>query len=322
MTPHHRTIAIGIAALLTTLGQPTFAQAPAEAPIRIIVPTTPGSTPDLLARLMSPKLAERLGRAVIVENRTGASGNIGTEAVVRAAPNGNTLLVAASTLATGATLQKAIPFNASKDLAPVTMLGWNRLVLVTHPGTGLRSADDLVQAARKAPGKLSYGSPGDGTPNHLAAELFKARTQIYVMHIPYRGSAQQLTDLLAGQIDMAPLTAIVAAPYVRSGKLVALAVTGSKRSPLLPGVPALSEVGIKDVDGNIWYGMFAPRGTPDDVIARLNSAVQGILREMEASLAQQGFEVETSAPEELQNLLVKDTARWADLVKLQGIKAD
>ncbi|VTU22614.1 Argininosuccinate lyase [Variovorax sp. SRS16] len=321
MLSRRQAIATCLAALLTS-GQVTWAQTSTDGPIRIIVPTTPGSTPDLLARLISPKLSERLGRTVIVENRTGASGNIGTEAVVRAAPNGNTLLVAASTLATGATLQRSIPFNAAKDLAPITLMGWNRLVLVTHPQTGLKSADDFVQAARRNPGKLSYGSPGDGTPNHLAAELFKARTQIYVMHIPYRGSAQQLTDLLAGQIDMAPLTAIVAAPYVRSGKLVALAVTGSKRSPLLPGVPALSEVGIKDVDGNIWYGMFAPRGTPDEVIARLNGAVKGILREMEPSLAQQGFEVEVSTPEELQRLLVKDTARWAELVKLQGIKAD
>lgn len=314
-----------LAALAAALQAPlpaAFAQDFPEGTVRIIVPTTPGSTPDLLARTIGPKLSARLGRAVVVENRTGASGNIGTEAVVRAAPNGNTVLIAASTLATGATLQKSIPFNAAQDLAPVTLMGWSRLLFVTHPGTGIRSVEEFVAAARKSPGKLSYGSPGNGTPNHLAAELFKARTHTYVMHIPYRGSAQQLTDVLGGQIDMAPLTAIAAAAHVRTGKLVPLAVTGSKRTPLLPDVPALSERGFEGVDGNIWYGMFAPRGTPAELVARLNAAVRDILHENEAPLGQQGFEVAVSTPEALRQLLVKDTARWAELIKLQGIQAE
>jgi len=313
--------ALAIAALQAPLPC-AFAQEFPEGTMRIIVPTTPGSTPDLLARTIAPKLSARIGRAVVVENRTGASGNIGTEAVVRAAPNGNTVLIAASSLATGATLQKSIPFNAAQDLAPVTLMGWSRLLFVTHPGTGIKNVEEFVAAARKSPGKLSYGSPGNGTPNHLAAELFKARTHTYVMHIPYRGSAQQLTDVLGGQIDMAPLTAIAAAAHVRSGKLVPLAVTGSKRTPLLPDVPALSERGFDGVDGNIWYGMFAPRGTPAELVARLNAAVRDILHEHEAALGQQGFEVAVSKPEELRQLLVKDTARWAELIKLQGIQAE
>ena len=311
-------LAVALQATLPT----AFAQDFPEGPVRLIVPTTPGSTPDLLARTIGPKLSARLGRTVVVENRTGASGNIGTEAVVRAAPSGSTLLIAASSLATGATLQKSIPFKAAQDLAPVTLMGWSRLLFVTHPGSGIKSVEEFVAAARKSPGKLSYGSPGSGTPNHLAAELFKARTQTYVMHIPYRGSAQQLTDVLGGQIDMAPLTAIAAAAHVRAGRLVPLAVTGSKRTPLLPDVPALSERGFDGVDGNIWYGMFAPRGTPPELIARLNAAVRDILREDEAALGQQGFEVAVSTPEELGRLLVKDTARWAELIKLQGIQAD
>jgi tripartite-type tricarboxylate transporter receptor subunit TctC len=313
--------ALAIAALQAPLPS-AFAQEFPEGTMRIIVPTTPGSTPDLLARTIAPKLSARIGRAVVVENRTGASGNIGTEAVVRAAPNGNTVLIAASSLATGATLQKSIPFNAAQDLAPVTLMGWSRLLFVTHPGTGIKNVEEFVAAARKSPGKLSYGSPGNGTPNHLAAELFKARTHTYVMHIPYRGSAQQLTDVLGGQIDMAPLTAIAAAAHVRSGKLVPLAVTGSKRTPLLPDVPALSERGFDGVDGNIWYGMFAPRGTPAELVARLNAAVRDILHENEAALGQQGFEVAVSKPEELRQLLVKDTARWAELIKLQRIQAE
>lgn len=310
------------AAAATLLAPAAYAQNFPEGPVRLIVPTTPGSTPDLLARTIAPKLSERISRPVVVDNRVGASGNIGTEAVVRAAPNGSTLLIHASSLATGAPLQKSLPFDASKDLAPVTLMGWSRLVFVTHPGSGLKNVNDLLSAIRKSPGKLSYGSPGNGTPNHLAAELFKAQTHTFIMHIPYRGSAQQLTDILGGQIDLAPLTAIATAPHVRSGKLVPLAITGDKRSPVLPGVPSMTESGVPGVDGNIWYGMFAPKGTPPELVARLNREVHEILRDEEKSLTAQGFEVEVSTPDEFRDRLVRDTARWTELVKLQNIKPD
>lgn len=306
-------------AFLTTVAQ---AQNFPDGPVRLIIPTTPGSTPDLLARTIAPKLSERIGRSVVVENRVGASGNIGTEAVVRAAPNGSTLLIHASSLATNAPLSKNLPFDAAKDLAPVTLMGWSRLVFVTHPGSGIKDVGELLAAARKAPGKLTYNSPGNGTPNHLAVELFEAKTNTFMVHIPYRGSAQQLTDILGGQVDMGPLTAIAAAPHLRGGKLVALAITGDKRSPVLPGVPSLAEAGVPGVDGNIWYGMFAPKGTPQGLIARLNREVREILKEEEKSLTAQGFEVELSTPEEFHERLVRDTARWTELVKSQNIKAD
>ncbi|WP_077000321.1 tripartite tricarboxylate transporter substrate binding protein [Variovorax sp. KK3] len=311
------------AALCTALLSPAgHAQNFPEGPVRLVIPTTPGSTPDLLARTIAPKLSERIGRPVVVDNRVGASGNIGTEAVVRASPNGSTLLIAASSLATGAPLQKGLPFDAGKDLAPVTLMGWSRLVFVTHPGAGVKTINDFLAAVRKSPGRLSYGSPGNGTPNHLAAELFKAKTQTFIMHIPYRGSAQQLTDVLGGQIDMAPLTAIAAAPHVRSGKLVPLAITGDKRSPVLPGVPSMAESGLPGVDGNIWYGMFAPKGTPPELVARLNREVHEILREEEKALTAQGFEVEVSTPAEFGDRLARDTARWTELVRQQNIKPD
>lgn len=300
----------------------THAQNLPDGPVRLIVPTTPGSTPDLLARTIAPKLSERVGRSVVVENRTGASGNIGTEAVVRAAPNGSTLLIHASSLATNAPLAKSLPFDATRDLAPITLMGWSRLVFVTHPGSGIKSIGDLLAQSRKAPGKLTYNSPGNGTPNHLAVELFKAKTNTNVMHIPYRGSAQQLTDILGGQVDMAPLTAIAAAPHVRTGKLVPLAITGDQRSPVLPGIPSLAEAGVPGVDGNIWYGMFAPKGTSPELVARLNREVREILKDEEKALAAQGFEVEVSSPEDFHQRLVRDTARWTELVKLQSIKAD
>lgn len=310
------------AALCVAFHSPvTYAQEFPDGPVRLIIPTTPGSTPDILARTIAPKLSQRIGRPVVVENRVGASGNIGTEAVVRAAPNGSTLLIAASSLATGAPLQKA-PFDAAKDLAPVSLMGWNSLVFVTQPNTGIKTIGDLLAAARKSPGKLSYGSPGSGTPNHLAAELFKVKTQTYIMHVPYRGSAQQLTDVLGGQINMAPITASVAAPHVRSGRLVALAIAGDKRSALLPEVPSMKEAGVPGVDGNIWYGMFAPKGTPPALISRLNREVHAILQEEEKALTAQGLEVEMSTPQELQDRLVRDTARWTTLVKQQDIKPD
>lgn len=293
-----------------------------EGMVRLVVPTTPGSTPDLLARTIAPKLAERLGRPVVVENRVGASGNIGTEAVVRATPNGSTLLVHASSLATNAPLAKHLSFDATKDLAPVTLMGWSRLVFVTHPGSGISNTAELLGRLRKTPGKLTYNSPGNGTPNHLAVELFKVKTNTFMMHIPYRGSAQQLTDIVGGQVDLAPLTAIAAAPHVRSGKLVPLAITGDQRSPILPNVPSLAEAGVPGVDGNIWYGMFAPKGTPSDLILRLNREVREILKEEEKALTAQGFEVEVSSPDEVHQRLVRDTARWTELVRLQKIQAD
>jgi tripartite-type tricarboxylate transporter receptor subunit TctC len=292
-----------------------------EGLVRIVVPTTPGSTPDILARAIAAKLGERLGRTVVVDNRVGASGSIGTEAVVRAAPNGATLLLHASSLATGAKLQ-TLPYDAVRDLSPITLMGWTRMVLVTHPNTGFKTATDLVAAARKAPGKLNYGSPGNGTPNHLTAELFKIKTGTFITHIPYRGSGPQLTDILAGQIDLAPLTVIAAAPHVRAGKLVALAMTGDKRSALLPGVPSLSELNIAGVSGDIWYGLFGPRGLPQDLVAKLNAEVREILRGDTAALAAQGLEIESSTPEDFQQLLIRDTSRWAEVVKTQGIKSD
>lgn len=315
--------ATAVLAACAALSMPAAcAQDFADGPVRLIIPTTPGSTPDLLARTISQKLAERIGHVVVVENRVGASGNIGTESVVRAPPNGNTLLIHASSLATGAPLQTNLPFDATTDLAPVTLMGWSYQVFVTYPASGMKTIGDLIAAARKSPGKLNYGSPGNGTPNHLAAELFKVKTGVDIVHVPYRGSAQQLTDVLGGHIDMAPLTAIAAAPHVRAGKLVPLAITGDKRSAVLPDVPSLAEAGVAGVDGNIWYGMFAPKGTHPDLIARLNREVQKILREEEKSLTEQGFEVEVSTPAEFGERLARDTARWTELVKLQGIKPD
>lgn len=320
---HALTLTLGLLALgCTGLGTAAHAQALPEGTIALVSPTTPGSTPDILARSLLPHLAKRWERTLVVENRTGASGNIGTEYVVRAAPTGNTLLIAASTLATGATLQKSLPFDARKDLTPIVQLGWTQMALVTHPSKGWSSAQAFIDAAKKAPGRLVYSSPGNGTPNHLTGELFKVQSGTFITHVPYRGSGPQLNDVLGGHVDMAVITATAAAPHVKSGKLLALAVAGNNRSPLLPGVPALSEVGVPGVLGDIWYGVFGPKDMPPALVNRLNADLREAVKQEEKHFNAIGIVVETGTPQAFAKLLADDTTRWAELVKRQGIKSD
>ena len=211
-----------------------------DSPIRLIVPFTPGTGIDLIARTLGPKLSERLGRPVVVDNRAGASGNIGTEAVVRAAPNGSTLLVTVNTLVMNASLYPQLAFDPVKDLTPVSQTSWGQLILVANPKTGFKKATDLIDAAKKAPGTINYGSPGVGTPHHLAMELFKSTAGVFVTHIPYRGTGPALSDLLGGQIQTMFLPIHVALPHVKAGKLMALGIGSDKRHPLLQDVPTLA----------------------------------------------------------------------------------
>lgn len=323
MRPRRRALALALAAMTSiSLGSSAIAQALPEGTIVLVVPTTPGSTPDILARTIAPQLTKRWERTVVVDNRTGASGNIGTEHVVRAAPTGNTLLVAASTLATGSTLQKSIPFDARRDLTPIVQLGWTQMALVTPPSRGWANVQDLIAAARKAPGRLVYSSPGNGTPNHLTAELFKVQSGTFITHVPYRGSGPQLNDVLGGHVDMAVITATAASPHVKAGKLVALAVAGNNRSPMLPNVPSLTESGVPGVLGDIWYGVFGPKGMAPELVARLNTDFREAMRLEEKKFNANGIVVETGTPQAFGKLLAEDTERWAELIKRQGIKGD
>lgn len=295
-----------------------------QTPIRLIVPFTPGTGIDLIARTLGPRLSERLGRPVVVDNRAGASGNIGTEAVVRAAPNGATLLVTVNTLVMNASLYPQLPFDPVKDLTPVSLTSWGQLLLVTNPKAGYKSAMDLVTAARKAPGRINYGSPGVGTPHHLAMELIKNTAGVFVTHIPYRGTGPALTDLLGGQIDAMFLPIHVALPYVKAGKLVALGIGSDKRHPLLPDVPTLAEAKVGNVNVDMWYGIFAPPGTPPDLVALLNREIKGILLtdEVRKAFQTQGMDPISSSPDEFKRLVEKDAKRWAKLIKAQKITAD
>lgn len=300
------------------------AQPAAQPPLRLIVPFTPGTGIDLIARTVAPKLADRLGRPVVVDNRAGASGNIGTEAVVRAAPNGQTLLVSVNTLVMNRSLYPKLPFDPVKDLVPVSLTSWGQLLLVAHPGTGYRTAGELVAAARARPGRINYASPGVGTPHHLSMELFKATAGVFITHIPYRGTGPALTDLLGGQVDAMFLPIHVALPHVRSGRLVALGLGSEKRHALLPQVPTLAEARAGNVNVDMWYGIFAPPGTPADLVARLNRELKDILAlaDVRAAFETQGMDPASSTPEDFRKLVEQDAARWAQLIKTQNITAE
>src|SRR3954470_17106670 len=253
---------LGALFLLAAAAAASFAQpAPAgsaagSAPLRLIVPFTPGTGIDLIARTVGPKLSERLGRPVVVDNRAGASGNIGTEAVARAAPHGTTLLVSVNTLVMNRSLYSKLPFDPIKDLVPVSLTSWGQLVLVASPRTGFTSATQLIEAAKKRPGAINYVSPGVGTPHHLSMELFKATNHVFLTHIPYRGTAPAVTDLLGGQVDVAFLPIHVALPHIRAGKLNALAIGSEKRHALLAQVPTIEEARAGKVEVDMWYGIF------------------------------------------------------------------
>lgn len=315
--------AAGLASGPAAQAQPAASSSP-QGPLRLIVPFTPGTGIDLIARTVAPRLGEKLGRAVVVENRPGASGNIGTEAVVRSPANGSTLLVSVNTLVMNRSLYPKLPFDPVTDLVPVSLTSWGQLVLVAAPRTGWHTAADLLSAARARPGAVNYGSPGVGTPHHLSMELLKATNKVFLTHIPYRGTAPLVTELVGGQVDAAFLPIHVALPLVRAGRLVPLGIGSAKRHALLPQVPTLAEAHAGQVDVDMWYGIFAPPGTPPAEVAQLNRELHEILvaPAVKTAFESQGMDPAASSPEDFRRLVEKDAARWAQVIKAQDIKAE
>lgn len=309
--------ALGAAAPLTGWTQGTGA-------IRLVVPFTPGTGIDLIARTLGPRLSQKLNRPVVVENRVGASGNIGTEAVVRAAPDGSTLLVSVSTLVMNRALYPGLSFDAVRDLTPVSLTSWGQLLLVTHPQTGYKSAGELIEAARKQPGRLNYASPGVGTPHHLSMELFKNTVRVFLTHIPYRGTGPAVTDLLGGQVDAMFLPIHVALPHIRNGRMVALGIGSNQRHPLLPDLPTLAEARAGNVNVDMWYGIFAPKGTPADMVRLYNREINQLLTgdDVKKAFVSQGMDPSGSTPQAFAELVERDAERWTRLIRDQGIKAD
>jgi len=296
-----------------------------DKPIRIIVPFTPGTGIDILARTLGQKMGEDWKIAVIVENKPGASGNIGTEAAAKAQPDGYALLMTASTIVLNRSLFKSIPYDPVKDFAPVAPLAIGRLALVTHPSVAAKSVNEFVALAKREPGKLNYGSPGNGTPHHLAMELFKSRTGIDVVHVPYKGTAGAVSDLIGGQIQVMFLPVHVALPFVTAGKLNMLAAGGTERASATPNVPSLAEAaGVRDIDTDIWYALYAPAGTPKAIIDKLNGEMNALLhaRDMAETLARQGLQPTGGTPDELARLTRTDLARWSVVVREAKIQPD
>jgi tripartite-type tricarboxylate transporter receptor subunit TctC len=293
-------------------------------PIKFIVPFTPGTGMDIIARHVGPKLTERLGQPVIVENRPGASGNIGAEAVAKAAPDGHTLMVGANTLVIAGNLYKNVPFDPLRDFLPVTLAATTTMVLVVNPASGVESVRDLIAKAKAAPGKLTYGSPGIGTPHHMAMELFKDLTGTDLLHVPYKGSAGAVTDLVSGQINVMFLPIHQVLPYKEAGRLRVLAAAGSKRHPSAPDLPTLGQLGIKGAEAaDIWYAFYAPKDVPAPIIAKLNGELRAILAQPEAKSVFQkvGLDVTSSTPEELFALMKRDYARWGEIIRRNNITA-
>jgi tripartite-type tricarboxylate transporter receptor subunit TctC len=293
--------------------------------VRIIVPFSPATGIDILARTLGQKLGDKWKVAVVVDNRVGASGNIGTEAAAKSAPDGYTLLMTANTIVLNRSLFKKIPYDPIKDFAPVAPLAIASMALVTHPSVNAKSAADLVARAKASPGKINYGSPGNGTPHHLAMELFKNETGIELTHVPYRGTGPAVTDLLGGQIGAMFLPIHVALPHMQGGKLDVLAAGSLQRTPVTPEIPSLSEAtGVKNIDVDIRYAVYAPAGTPADIVGKLNTEFNALLRQPDVreTLGKQGLAATGGSPEQLAQTTRVDLERWAKVVQAARIEAD
>jgi tripartite-type tricarboxylate transporter receptor subunit TctC len=317
-------LAVAAAALLVAGAAPAQEVWPSR-PVRIVVPFTPGTGIDILARTLGQRMADDWKTPVVVDNRPGASGNIGTDAVAKSPPDGYTLLMTANTIVLNRSLFDTIPYDPVRDFAPVAPLAIGRLALVVHPSLAVKTVREFVDKARAAPASIHYGSPGNGTPHHLAMELFKSTAGINVVHVPYKGTAGAVQDLLGGQIGVMFLPVHVALPQVEAGKLVMLAAGGTQRASATPNVPSLAEaIGVRDVDTDIWYGLYAPARTPADVVARLNASVNAQLRNADVidTLAKQGLQPTGGSADELDRVTKTDLERWQKVVKGAGIKAD
>jgi tripartite-type tricarboxylate transporter receptor subunit TctC len=303
-----------------------FAQTYPARPVRVMVGFAPGGPNDIIARAYSAQLAGAMGQPFVVENRTGAAGNLAAEAVARAAPDGHTLMLGSTgTNAVNPSLYSGLPFDPVRDLAPVSVVATSPSALAVHPKVAAQSVRELIALAKAQPGKLTYASAGSGSSQHLSAELFKQATGVDIVHVPYKGAAPGITDLLAGQVDLsfAPVANVV--PYARAGKLRLLAVTGASRSEFAPGVPTVAESGVPGFDVTTWYAVFATGGTPAPIVERLNVELGKISRnpKLREQLAGLGIDASASAsPAEARAYRDAEVERWGKLVRALGVKAE
>jgi tripartite-type tricarboxylate transporter receptor subunit TctC len=322
-------LSIAFATAFACTALPALAQAPAAdyptKAIRLVVTFPPGGSSDAGARIVAPKLAERLGQPVIIDNKPGAGGGLGLELVAKAPADGYTIVLAsAGGLTANPSLYKKLNYNPEKDFAPITLFGTSPFVMVAAAQVPVRTARDVVALARKEPGKLAYASGGTGTAMHLSGELFKAVTKTFIVHVPYRGSGPAALAVMAGetQLGIADLATIL--PQLKSGRMKAVGVLGKARSPLAPDIPTLAESGVPGYESNGWFAILAPAGTPPAIIAKLNTELNAVLRspEIRERFATAWLEPLPSTPAELMELMKTETVKWAKVIKDSGATAD
>ncbi|HEX2215771.1 MAG TPA: tripartite tricarboxylate transporter substrate binding protein [Xanthobacteraceae bacterium] len=311
-------IALGLVAFG---GQAVHAQS--ATPITMIVPFTPGTGIDILARAVGEEIQKRWDRPVVVENKPGASGNIGTAQAARAAPDGNTLMMTVVTFVMNAPLFKTLPYDPVKSFTPIVHVANGGLALTVHPSVPAETAKAFIEHVKAQPGKLNYASPGPGTPQHLAMELLKLKAKIDLVHVPYRGSAGAVKDLVGGHVSAMFLPVHTVLPLAGEKQVRVLGVGSAKRLPVAPDVPTMAEQGLDGFEIDLWYGLMAPAGTPADVVARYNTTVNEILREpgFAATLAKQGLLASGGTPEALRDLIAAELKKWANVVGEAGIAA-
>jgi len=316
--------ALSVLSTLAALPMPAAAQDYPSRPVRLVVPFAPGGSADVFGRFIAQRLQESLGQSFVIDNRPGGGSIIGTDAVAKAPADGYTLLVMSNTHTVNESLIPNKPFQLMRDFAPVAPLNASDLVLVAKAGLPQSNLADLIKAAKARPGAMSYASSGPGTPYHMAGELFKAMAGIFVVHIPYRGSAGARTDVLGGTVEMMFDAIPTMAEHVKSGKVKALATTGKTRSAVLPDVPTMHEAGVPDYEATLWLGVMAPRGTPPAVINKLNAEIAKITAnaEVRRAWAAQGTAAMTMNVEEFTRYLQADIQKWERIVKLSGAKPE
>ena len=299
------------------------ANAPAQPwpakPVRIVSPFAPGGGNDTLSRILAASLTVRLGQQVVVENRPGANTIVGTELVVKSAPDGYTLIVLPNAITINPHLYQKLPFDVTKDLAPITQIGTSPLILVVHPSLPVRNTREFLALTRAKPNTLTNGSSGNGSLGHLAGALLGVMTGTSLVHVPYKGTALAITELIGGQIVLSFASALTVVPHIRSGRLRAIAVTGPRRAPALPEVPTIAET-VPGFSAELWYALFAPANTPADIINRLNREIGAILaqNEIKEKLSSQGVDAHTATPQEMVKLIAADLEKWAKVVKASG----
>jgi len=310
--------------LLLAAVTPAAAQGLSARPITIIVPFSPGTGPDVIARVIGEELQRRWNEAVVVDDKPGATGNIGTQVAARAVPDGHTLLMTSNPFTTNASLFSHLPYDPIKSFAPIINVGAGALALCVHPALPVKDVKEFIAYVKERPGALNYGSPGVGGPHHLAMELFKRTAGIEITHVPYRGSAGATQDIVGGHVAGGFLSLSIAAPLAKAGALRILGVASRERVPTSPEFPTLAEEGVAGFEAELWFGLLAPAGTPQDIIARYSATINAIVRDPQVieTAAAQGIVTRGGTPEQLAAFLAHDVVVWQQVVREAGITAE